>query len=327
IKNPVKKDYYIKDLDDLPFPFSEDQINIFKIYNPNLKYVHQEEDKISLDVKRNKGTIGIVSSRGCPYNCQFCSSTLFWGLKWRFRSPKNVVDEIDFYYKKFGFRYFTFRDDSFNVIPKRGIEICKEIIKRNLKIRFNITTRVDSVTDESVVWLKRAGCDFAAFGIESGSKKIRKTINKNLSLQSIIKGINIYKKNKVPTRLLLMVGNPGESNETIKKTITLLKIIKPKDFSVSLTMVFPGTQLYELAKAQQFIDDNYWLTKKPPPYYTYENSLRTLKKWAYEINNYNKRFLKIRSTLYSIIFYVYFTEKFPWRLKKFLFNLHKIRKK
>lgn len=327
IKNTKKKDNFIRDLDDLPFPFSEDQIEVFKKFNSKIKTIQQQDNKISFDVNRNKGTIGIISSRGCPFNCQFCSSTKFWGGNWRFRSPKNVVDEIEFYYNKFGFRNFKIGDDTFNIDIERAIEMCKEIFNRNLKLNFKINTRADRVTDDLAIWLKKAGCIGVVIGIESGSKKIRKTINKNLSLQSILKAFNIYDKNKIPTNVLLMVGNPGETKETINKTIALLKLIKPSKFEISLAMVFPGTQLYVLAKAQGFIDDKYWLTNRPPPYYTHENSLRKLKKWAYEINHYDEKYLKIRSRIYLLSLYVYYIEKIPWSLKNFLRIFYKKRYK
>jgi radical SAM superfamily enzyme YgiQ (UPF0313 family) len=299
IENSIKENYFIKDLDALPFPFSKDQVDeIFKNY-PSIQQLRPQLFKsIPPEMYANGRIVSIVTSRGCPFNCQFCSSTLFWGKKWRFRSPKNIVDEIEFYYKKFGFRYFNFADDAFTILPKRSIEICKEIINRDLKIYFDCTTRADRITDELVTWLKKAGCLFAAIGVESGSKKILKTINKAITPESVIKAFSILKKNQLHAYPLLMVGNPGETDETINKTVILMKIIKPTQLSVSKTLIFPGTDLYSLAKAQGIIEDNYWLTSKPPPYYTYEHSLKTLIKWAFRISNYDKN--KYQLTLLKI---------------------------
>ena len=155
-------------------------MEIFKKY-PFLKEIRpQQVENIDPEIYKNGRIVSIVTSRGCPFNCQFCSSTIFWGKRWRLRSPENIVNEIEFYYYKFGFRYFNFADDVFTIIPKRAIEICKEIIKRDLKITFDCTTRADRITEELVKWLKRAGCIFVAMGVESGSKKILKTINKNI---------------------------------------------------------------------------------------------------------------------------------------------------
>jgi len=288
IENSIKENYFIEDLDVLPIPFSKDQVEIFKKY-PSIQQIRPQQVKnIPPEMCENGRIVSIVTSRGCPFNCQFCSSTLFWGKKWRFRSPINIVDEIEFYYKNFGFRYFNFADDAFTILPKRSIEICKEIINRDLKIYFDCTTRADRITDELVSWLKKAGCLFAAIGVESGSKKILKTINKEITPESVIKAFSILKKNQLHAYPLLMVGNPGETDETINRTVILMKIIKPTQLSVSKTLIFPGTELYSFAKARGIIEDNYWLSSKPPPYYTYEHSLKTLIKWAFRISNYDK---------------------------------------
>ena len=138
------------------------------------------------------------------------------------------------------------------------------------------------------MWLKKAGCIQIGLGVESGSKKILKTINKNLSINSVIKAFDILKKYNLDPYPLLMVGNPGESTETIKKTISLLRIINPNRVAVSIAMVFPGTELFDLAKKQGFIDRDYWLSEKPPPYYTFEHSLKRLRKWSFEVHYYEK---------------------------------------
>ncbi len=150
IKNPLTKENSILELDELAFPFSEEQMEIFNKY-PSIQELRPQVVKdIPPEIYENGRIVGIITSRGCPFNCQFCSSTLFWGKKWRFRSPKNVVDEIEYYYNQFGFKYFNFADDAFTIIPSRCIGICKEILNRNLKIYFDCTTRADKITDELV---------------------------------------------------------------------------------------------------------------------------------------------------------------------------------
>ena len=330
IRNVSERIDFIEDLDKLPFPFSSDQFTIFDKY-PSLKKIRPRQLEYLPPNTHDTGKIiTIATSRGCPFNCQFCSSTLFWGKKYRFRSPKNVVDEIEYYYKNLGFKYFNFGDDAFTIKPERCIAICNEIVDRNLKIFFDCTTRVDRITDELVIWLKKAGCLFVALGVESGSIKILRTINKKIKPESVIKAFSILKKHKLPAYPLLMVGNPGETNETIKKTITLLKIIKPHSITIAKTTIFPGSDLYNLAKKQNFIDDDYWLTVKPPPYYTYENSIKILNKWVFKVINYDKNryqlnILKLRRFIISLMLRIkrLTFDKLPHVESKFLRKLYK----
>lgn len=291
IKNLSDGNDIINDLDSLPFPFSKEHIDIFRKY-PSLKTVHPLEFKQLLHLpfvhEKGRGSI-VITSRGCPFDCQFCSAKLFWGRNYRFRSTKNVVDEIEFYNKKLGLKFFRIWDYTFTLIPKRGIEICKEILNRNLKIYFGCQTRADRITEELVFWLKKAGCIFIGIGVESGSQKILTEIKKNISLKSIIRAFAIFKKFNLPAYPLLMVGNPGETYETIQKTIMLMKIIRPYKIAINKTMVFPGTELYSSAIKKGFINDDYWLSSKPQPYYTFENPLKTLNKWEFEILYYDKK--------------------------------------
>ena len=330
IRNITKGVDFIRDLDKLPFPFSIDQLPIFDKY-PSLKKIRpQQLEYLPPNTHDTGKIITIATSRGCPFNCQFCSSTLFWGIKYRFRSSKNVVDEIEYYYKKLGVKYFNFGDDAFTIKPERCIAICKEIVDRNIKIFFDCTTRADRITNELVIWLKKAGCLFAALGVESGSNKILRTINKKIKPESVIKAFSILKKHKLPAYPLLMVGNPGETNETIKRTIMLLKIIKPHSLAIAKTTIFPGSALYELAKGQNFIDDDYWLTIKPPPYYTYENSIKKLNEWVFKVANYNKKkyqlnILKLRIFIRSLIKRIkpLTFDKLPQVVSKFLSKLYR----
>ncbi len=311
IKNESGGEYNIINLDSLTFPISKEHIYMFEKYPP-LNVIRPIEIKHLLHLpfvyERGKSTI-IITSRGCPFNCQFCGTRSFWGNSYRFRSPENVVDEIEYYNKKFGFMFFRLWDYTFSLIPKRGIEICKEILKRNLKIYLACQTRADKITEDLVFWLKKAGCIFIGIGVESGSERVLKKINKQISIKSVIKAFSIFKKYNLPAYPFLMIGNPGESDESIHHTINLMKIINPYKIVTSITMVFPGTDLYKLAKKQGFIDDNYWLSSKPQPYYTYENSLKTLYKWEFEIQCYNKKIyqkiiLKIISKLISLKDYI-----------------------
>lgn len=265
---------FIENLDELPFPSYRD------IDFKKLKMAKPPE----YFEKRIKAPI--VSSRGCVFNCNFCSTTRFWTRRWRSRSPKNVVDEIEWIVKNYGINFFGFYDDCPTVDNKRIIEICKEIKKRNLNIEWHTQTRVDVISKEMLEWMKEAGCFMLQFGVESGSPKMLQVINKMVTREKIINALNLAKEAGLKREIFLMVGNPGENDDTVRETKDLIDIAKPDVVVVSITKVLPSTQLYELAKQQGFMDDGYWLTDKTAPEYTVENSMQKLLSMRLDIMNY-----------------------------------------
>jgi radical SAM superfamily enzyme YgiQ (UPF0313 family) len=275
----------IEDLDILPFParhlmdlslYSDiGRDNYFK----TIRGSEFHGEKIS---KFKKSFI--MGSRGCPFSCQFCSISKFWCHRWRGRSPENVVDEMEYLSERFNIKVIGFNDDTFSVSIDRVIGICKEIIKRGLDIKWFSTTRADRVSIEMLEWMKKSGCFMIAYSPESGSQKILDNINKRITVKDIIKFHELCHKVELPVGIGLMVGNVGETNETIEETIKLLDVIRPEGVGVNLTTVYPATGLYELAKKQGFINDDDWLNPKfLAPIYTVENSMEQLMKWKQKI--------------------------------------------
>jgi len=255
---------FIENLDDLPFPSYRDiNFDDYAVAKPP-----------EYNTKQRKASI--ISSRGCIFNCNFCSTTQFWSRRWRARSAKNVVDEIEWLYKDYKIKFFTFFDDIFTTNPQRVIDICKEIINRKLEIKWYTETRVDCISKEMLEWMKKAGCFLVQFGVESGSPTILKNINKKITREQIINAFKLVKEVGMQTETLLMVGNPGETEETIEETKSLIDTVKPDVVIVSITRVFPATQLYELAKQQGFITDDFWLSEKIAPEYTVERNLQKI---------------------------------------------------
>lgn len=250
----------VSNLDELPFPSYRD-LNMHQ---------YKWEGKPSYD---------LVTSRGCPFSCTYCSSSEFWGHKWRFRSPKNVVDEIESVVKK-GITHFRIVDDNFTMDKNRAIEICKEILKRKLKIEFWIQSRVSSVDYELALWLKNAGCYLIAFGIESGSNEILKNINKMYSLKQIYSACNACKGAGIKINAYFMVGNKGETWKTINESAKVIRNIRPDTIGVSIMQIYPGTAVNDLP-------DEYWLTDKRPPN-SKEASLLTLRLWQIYLHLINK---------------------------------------
>lgn len=270
----------ISSLDMMPFPLYEQYD--WEMY-PTPPFTSFKGEKFEGKSISELRYCHIITSRGCPYDCQFCSVTKFWGKKWRFRSVTNVLDELELLYHKYNVRYFDFCDDAFSINKKRVIEICKGILDRKLHIVFDCCTRADFITREIAQWLHKAGCLYAALGVESGSEIILKNINKKIPLEKLYEAFEILRSEKVKTLPLLMVGNPGENEESIDKSIEFLKKINADSASVIITMILPGTDLFKYAESLGFMTEGFWNSEIPAPLYTAENSLATLLRWRHKI--------------------------------------------
>ena len=266
----------IAGLDVLPFPAQH-------FFNPE-NYIHYSSPIRFKGKKVNKlKSRNLMASRGCPFNCRYCSVTRYWRGYCRLRSVKNVVDEMEMLHEHYGINHFNFFDDTFTFKPERVIVICKEIIRRKMDVCWECVTRVDYVTKEMLSWMKKAGCLSISYGVESGSPSVLKAINKKHSRSQIAKAFQMTHEAGILAYILLMVGNPNESDSSIDETIELLRAIKPDKIRTTLTMVYPATDLYQTCKKTGFITDYYWLTEKAAPIYTAEKSIKQLKKWERKI--------------------------------------------
>ncbi len=254
---------FVKDLDSLPFPDYAD----FR-----LEKYH--------GVRELKGrTAALITSRGCPYRCIFCSSAKFWKQNWRLRSAENVLDELEWLYSDYGVRIFMIFDDLFTLKKDRVLAICRGIINRGMKIRWVACTRVDMVDLEILKMMKQAGCYRIDYGVESGSPLILKNIKKGITVEKICRAFQWTHQVGILPKSYLMVGNPGETIQTIDDTINLVIRIKPYgSIGAALVMIFPNTEIYEMAKEKGIISDDYWLTSDNNlMYYTAEHSVTGLK--------------------------------------------------
>lgn len=230
VKNKSRE--FIKNLDVLPLPARD-------LLNP--KYF---EDGAT-----------IMCSRGCPFNCAFCQPTLrkIFGNA-RFRTPKNVVDEIEYLIKNYNSKLVLFHDDTFTANKKWAMEVCDEIIKRNLKFKWICKGRINTIDKELLQKLMDAGCTDIEFGVESGSEQIRnKILNKNISNGQIIDVFKMCYDEGIKPTAFIMIGSPFETKETLDETMELLKKIKPAHTVVSITTPIPGTMLYDICRKNDII--------------------------------------------------------------------------
>jgi radical SAM superfamily enzyme YgiQ (UPF0313 family) len=187
----------------------------------------------------------LITSRGCPYNCAYCSKPVF-GRKFRAQSPGRVVDEIVDLQSRYGVREIAFYDDVFTLDKKRAYAISEEIVRRGLKVTWSCETRVNLVDKELLAVMAKAGCYSISYGLESGNQTILDTINKNTTLEEAEEAVRYTREAGIHPIGYFMIGSPGETPETIKQTIALAKKLKLGFAQFSITTPFPGTELYNL---------------------------------------------------------------------------------
>lgn len=231
---------YIKNIDLLPFPD-------YKIFDLT-KY-------LCYSIK----TIPILTSRGCPYGCNYCSVKLSMGRGFRPRSPNNVISEIKYWYKK-GFNNFDINDDCFTLDLKRAEAIADLIIKNNLKITFQLYNgiRVDRISLRLLKKLKKSGCTFIAYGCESGNQEVINTIGKNITLKQVRQAVSWSNEVGIKNAVNFIIGH---QNETYEQALDTLKFAQklPTNFVNFYNLIpYPGTDVYQWA----INNTNFLLSKK-----------------------------------------------------------------
>lgn len=218
----------IKDLDELPFPARD----LLK----NEKYI---------EPLTQKPYTLVISGRGCPYGCIFCTADKYYGKNPRLRSPKNIVDEIEEVIKKFRINHIGMWSDTFTFSKEQVIGISKEILKRNLKVIWFCNSRVDTFDEERAKWMAKSGCRVITFGVESLDEKILKTAKKNIAVEQVRKAVEICRKYGIRSQLHLIFGLPGENESTIENTIKRVIKLDPDYAQFYCAVPFPGTEFRE----------------------------------------------------------------------------------
>lgn len=232
---------HISNLDNLPFP---------------ARHLVPYEKYSSLLFK-GKVVTTIITSRGCPFRCSFCDRPHL-GKVFRARSAQNVVDELEACVQ-LGIHEFLFYDDTFTVNKKRVIDICNEIIKRRLNISWDIRSRVDTVDEEIIMHLKKAGCQGIHYGIEAGTEKVLKILNKGITIGHAEQIFNLTRKYKMPILAYFMIGNPRETLDDIHTTFRVMKSLKPDYVHMTILTPFPGTKIYHDGLEEGIIKKDYWM--------------------------------------------------------------------
>ena len=227
------------------------------VYNGDRVFI-QDLDKIpfptfsKFEIDKYPKTIDIATSRGCPYECIFCPVRLAIGRVFRWRTAKNIVDEIEYWYKK-GYRYFEFVDDNFTLIQKRVFEFCDEIEKRglkDLKLSCGNGVRADRVTREMLKRMREVGFYLLAFGVESGSEKVLKNLKKGERLEQIETAIKYAVDLGFRVELFFLIGSKGETYKDVLRSFKLAMKYPVTRANFYNIVPFPNTEIYDWLKSE-----------------------------------------------------------------------------
>ena len=274
---------FVKDLDDLPFPSRElfDNESYKKYYSKRFGYT----------------ITSLITSRGCPFSCDFCSRPVF-GTSFRSRSPSNIVDEVESI-GSLGYDRVWFADDCFTLKRAHLISACDEMIRRKTKVGWECLSRVDTVDMEVATKMRRAGCVRVFFGIESGNNDVLALMRKQITAEQARKAVCVAKDAGLQVGAFFIVGYPEESNETVLDTVRFASGLPLDYMSFTLPYPIPGTPLYERVNHNGGVAADDWEEPKSwglfPHKLLYESSFSEAKlKFAIgkaHLQFYGRRFL------------------------------------
>ena len=231
---------FIEDLNELPFPARE------------LTLMDKYYSVLSADTP----TTTAFSSRGCPFSCAYCDRPAL-GKGFRAMGASRVADEME-WCEKAGIKEIFFYDDTFSVSMKRVMEICDEVKKRKINIKWDVRTRVNVVNEDLLKSMKEAGCERIHFGVETGNPRVVKELNKGTSIEQVEKAFDLCKKYKIKTLAYFMMGNPTETMDDVKDTLRLSQRIKPDFMQMTILSPFPATAIFLRAQKEGVVQGDPW---------------------------------------------------------------------
>jgi len=261
----------IRDLDKMPFPARE--------FLPNNQYYSA--------LYKNPFTF-ILAGRGCPHQCIYCAGPqLMSGRGYRMRSVQNVIDELKYLKKNFKFKSVLFNDDTLNVNKKHILELCDRIVEEKINIPWIAYSRVDSVDKEIAEAMKKAGCFLVKIGFESGCDSLLKSMKKGerATTDQARKATKFFTNAGIQVHGTFVFGMPGETTETIRKTIDFAKELDLDFVQFSIAQPYPGTEFYNYLKDKGYLHFNEWsdyldCNGRITPIFEYPNlSMKEMQYW------------------------------------------------
>jgi len=231
---------FIKDLDTLPLP-------AFHLL-PMERYFLEEGHRYGC----------MITSRGCPHRCIFCASSNLFGKRWRFRSPENVVAEMAYLRGRFGVEHVEILDDTFAVSARRAEAICDLLIDQAPGLQWTASARTGSLTQRLADKMKAAGCCSVFLGFESASQEVLDSLGKGLRVEDAWETVAILRRAGILVIGAFIIGCPQDTDQTIRETIRFARALSPNYAQFTLLTPFPGTPLYDQAKARGWLRDRRW---------------------------------------------------------------------
>lgn len=190
----------------------------------------------------------VMTSRGCPWQCTFCGAETTWGRGFRGRSVPRVLDDLERALTRLPVKMLQIKDDTFTANRRRALAICQGIVERGLRFSWSCDTRVDVLSDELLVAMRRAGCERLSLGVESGSSRVLEQIDKKITVEQIEKSTELARSVGIQVRYYMMLGNRGETLDTFRETLDFLERARPHEYLFSCLSIYPGTLDFKAAE-------------------------------------------------------------------------------
>ncbi len=227
--------------------------NLDALPRPAYKYVPVKKYWIA-----GRKLLPIMTSRGCPFHCSYCVASEMFGIKFRARSSKNVLDELEWLRDEYGAEGIAFQDDTLTFDKNRAMEICDGIIERKINLPWGCGTRADVVTKEVLAKMSKAHCNETMFGVESGCQRIRDSMKKKITTNQCENAVRWAKEVGMFVTVSVILGYPGETKETLRETLDFVRRVEPDDVWLCHATPYPGTELRALVESYGWKMSNDW---------------------------------------------------------------------
>lgn len=232
-------------------------VNLDDVPYPSYHLMPMEQSRLTIGNAKRSPAMMMIGSRGCPFNCAFCNNSIM-GNKYRFRSAENIIGEIKLLQENYGIKEIHFQDDSFTMNPDNVKRFCNLIKRENIDLTWLCMANVVAVDEDMLTQMKESGCHQICFGLESADESILKKLRKPLTLDKVRKAVALTKKAGIKARGSFIVGSPGETIESLKKTYDFIFELDLDMISVNILFPVPGSELYAWARENDLFITEDW---------------------------------------------------------------------